>query len=181
MSVPSSISALAGSLYTLVRKGGQPPGGASDLGVLQQLGELRAPRLLSKRNSPSKLTATQAVPGNWKSMTHPGAAEGVPCSVIQKVVVASWAHHTSCWMPLHLESPPHRQVFVFWVTGSHTWQRHLTSGQKAQVGFRCVPLFLLNNTDAHGSLGEVLDLSRNCLNRLHTTGYLSVTRSVTDN
>lgn len=113
VSVPSSIQAPAGSLYTLVRKGGQPPGEASDPGVLQQLGELRAPRLLGKRNSPSKLTATQAVPGNCKSMTHLGAAEGVPCSVIQKVVVATWAHHTSCWTPLHLESAPHRQVFVF--------------------------------------------------------------------
>ena len=79
---------------------------------------------------------------------------------------------------LHLESPPHGQGFVSWVTGSHTWQCHLTRGQKAQAGFRCVPSFLLNNTDAHGSLGEVLDLSPNCLDPLHMTGHLSVTRSV---
>ena len=148
------------------------------MGVSQQLGELRAPRLLGQKNSPSKLTATQAVPGNCKSMTHLGSAEGIPCSVIQKVEVATWALHTSCWTPLHLESPPHGQGFVSWVMCSHTWQCHLTRGQKAQAGFRCVPSFLLNNTDAHGSLGEVLDLSPNCLDPLHMTGYLSVTRSV---
>ena len=139
-------------LYTLARKEGQPPEGASDLRVPQQLGELRAPRLLSKKNSPSKLTATQAVPGNCKSMTHLGADEGIPCSVIQKAEVATWALHTSFLTPLHLESPPHGQGFVSWVT----WQHHLTRGQKAQAGFRCVPSFSLSNIDAHGSLREDL-------------------------
>ena len=172
--MPSSIQGPAGLLYTLARKEGQPPEGASDLRVPQQLGELRAPRLLSKKNSPSKLTATQAVPGNCKSMTHLGADEGIPCSVIQKAEVATWALHTSFWTPLYLESPPHGQGFVSWVT----WQHHLTRGQKAQAGFSCVASFSLNNTDAHGSLGEVLDLSPNCLDPLHMTGYLCVTRSI---
>ena len=107
-------------------------------------------------------------------MTHLGADEGIPCSVIQKAEVATWALHTSFWTPLHLESPPHGQGFVSWVT----WQHHLTRGQKAQAGFRCVASFSLNNTDAHGSLGEVLDLSPNCLDPLHMTGYLCVTRSI---
>lgn len=57
-------------------------------------------------------------------MTHLGADEGIPCSVIQKAEVATWALHTSFWTPLHLESPPHGQGFVSWVT----WQHHSHSG-----------------------------------------------------
>ena len=100
------------------------------------------------------------------------------CLVIPKELAATWAHHISRQTPLHLDSPPHWRGFVSWVTDSHAWQLHLTRGQKAQAGFRCVASFSLNNTDAHGSLGEVLDLSPNCLDPLHMTGHLSVTRSI---
>ena len=137
MRVSSSIRARAGSLPTSAGQAAPLSGGASDLGVLQQLGELRALRLLSKRNGPFIRTATQAVPGNLKFTTHLGAGEGVPCSVIQKAVAAIWACHTSRRTPLHLESLPHRWGFISWVTDSHTWQLHLTRGQKPQECLIC--------------------------------------------
>lgn len=99
---------------------------------------LRALRLLSKRNGPSIRTTTQAVPGNLKFTTRLGAGEAVPCWVIQKAVAATRVRHTSCRTPLHLESLPHGWGFISWLMDSHTWQHHLTSGQKAQECFRCV-------------------------------------------
>jgi len=136
--VSSSIRARAGLLPTSSRQEGLLPGGASDPGVLQQPGELRALRLLSKRNGPSIRTTTQAVPGNLKFTTRLGAGEAVPCWVIQKAVAATRVRHTSCRTPLHLESLPHGWGFISWLMDSHTWQLHLTSGQKAQECFRCV-------------------------------------------
>ena len=138
MRVSSSIRARAGLLPTSSRQAGPLPGGASDLGVLQQLGELRAPRLLSKRKGPSIHTTTQAVPGNLKFTTRFGAGEAVPCSVIQKAVTATWVGHTSCRTPLHLQTLPHGWGFISWVMDSHTCQLHLTSGQKAQECLRCI-------------------------------------------
>ena len=76
-------------------------------------GNSRAPRFLSKRNGPSIHTATQAVSGNLKSMTRLGAGEGVPSSVIQKAVAATWARHTSRRTPKHLESPSHERGSIF--------------------------------------------------------------------
>ena len=162
MRVSSSIRARAGSLPTSAGQAAPLSGGASDLRVLKQLGKLRAPRFLSKRNGPSIHTATQAFPGKPKSMTRFAAGKGVPCSVIQKAVAATWAHHSSHRTPLHLESLPHWQGFISWVMDSHIRQLHLTKGQKAQAGFRCVPSFSLRNTDAHGSLREGLYLQPNC-------------------
>ena len=156
MRVSSSIQARAGLLPTSSRQAGPLPGVASDLGVLQQLGELRAPRLLSKRKGPSIHTTTQAVPGNLKFTTRFGAGEAVPCSVIQKAVAATCARHTSRRTPLHLESLAHWHGFISWVMDSHIRQLHLTRGQKAQAGFRCVPTFLLSSINAHGSLREGL-------------------------
>ena len=113
MRVSSLIRARAGSLPTSAGQAAPLPGGASDLRVLKQLGKLRAPRFLSKRNGPSIHTATQAVSGNLKSMTRLGAGEGVPSSVIQKAVAASWARHTSRRTPEHLESPSHERGSIF--------------------------------------------------------------------
>ena len=138
------IRARAGSLPTSAGQAAPLPGGASDLRVLKQLGKLRAPRFLSKRNSPPILTTTHAVPGKPKSMTRLWVGEGVPCSMIQKELAATWAHHSSHRTPLHLESLPHWQGFISWVMDSHIRQLHLTKGQKAQAGFRCVPSFSLS-------------------------------------
>ena len=160
MRVSSSIQARAGLLPTSSRQAGPLPGGASDLGIPQNLGELRFPRLLSKRKSPH-------------TYSHSGSPR-----VILKELAATWARHTSRRTLLHLESPLYGRGFVSWVTDNHAWQLHLSRGQKAQAGFSCVASFSLNNTDAHGSLGEVLDLSPNCLDPLHMTGYLCVTRSI---
>ena len=136
------IRARAGSLPTSAGQAGPLPGGASDLRVLKQLGKLRAPRFLSKRNGPSIHTATQAFPGKPKSMTRFAAGKGVPCSVIQKAVAATWAHHSSHRTPLHLESLPHWQGFISWVMDSHIRQLHLTKGQKAQTSTGHEPNFL---------------------------------------
>ena len=153
MRVSSSIRARAGSLPTSAGQAGPLPGRASDLGVLQQLGELRASSLLSKRNGPPILTATRVVPEKPKSMTHLGAGEGVPCSVILKELAATWARHTSRRTPLRLESPLYGWGFVSWVTDSHAWQLHLSRGQKAPAGFTCVPSLSLGNIDAFASWG----------------------------
>lgn len=171
--VSSSIRARAGLLPTSTGQAAPLPGGASDLGVLQQPGQLRAPRLLSKRNGPSVHTATQAVPGNLKFTTRLGAGEAVPCSVIQKQL----GRRTSCRTPLHLEPLPHGRAFVSWVMDSHIWQLRLTRGQKAQKHLRCLLGLSLSNTDAGVSLGEGLYLQPNYTDHLQTTGYLPLKRA----
>lgn len=68
-------------------------------------------------------------------------------------------HHTSCRTALHLETLPHGRGFVSWVMDSHTWQLHLTRGQKAQEHLRCALGLSLNNTEENVSLGEGLYLN----------------------
>ena len=55
---------------------------------------------------------------------------------------------------------------------THTWELHLTRGQKAQAGFRCVPSFSLSSIDAHGSLKEGLYLQPNCIDRTDDWIYI---------
>ena len=133
MRVSSSIRARAGSLPTSGGQAGPLPGGASDLGIPQNLGELRFPRLLSKRKSPH-------------TYSHSGSPR-----VILKELAATWARHTSRRTLLHLESPLYGRGFVSWVTDNHAWQLHLSRGQKAQAGFTCVPGLSLGNIDALAS------------------------------
>lgn len=80
--------------------------------------------------------------------------------------------HASCRTPLHLESLPPGRGFVSWVMDSHTWQLHLTRGQKAQEHLRCVLGVSLSHTEAKVSLEEGLYLQPNYIHPLQTTGYL---------
>lgn len=80
--------------------------------------------------------------------------------------------HTSCRTPLHLHPLPHGRAFVSGVMDSHTWQLHLTRGQKAQEHLRCALGLSLSNTEPNVSLGEGLYLQPNCIHPLQSTGYL---------
>lgn len=156
----------------LSRAGRAAPRCANDLGVLQELGEFRVPRLLGKRKSPFTLTGTQAIPGSPKFTTHLGAKEGVPSLVIQKAETLRW------FLP-HLSqdslAPPftesQAEILLHY---SHTWQLLLTSQRKAQACFKCAPGFSMNNIGVHGSLGESLHLLLNCLDPSCMTGYQSI-------
>ena len=84
--------------------------------------------------------------------------------------------HASCRTPLPLEALPPGRGFVSWVMDRHTWQLHLTRGQKAQEHWRCVLGLSLSNTEAKVSLGEGLYLQPNYIHPLQTTGYLPFER-----
>ena len=158
MRVSSSIRARAGSLPTSGGQAGPLPGGASDLGIPQNLGELRFPRLLSKRKSPH-------------TYSHSGSPR-----VILKELAATWARHTSRRTLLHLESPLWAGIRLLGDRQSCLATSPVKGTESTGRLHMCTRSLTGQHRCACFMEREGLYLLPNCIDPLHTTGYISVNR-----